>query len=34
MSVHARSLKAYVGDKNIQHMVRYTEMSATRFKDY
>jgi site-specific recombinase XerD len=29
-----RSLQAYLGHKNIQHTVRYTEMSATRFKDF
>jgi integrase len=28
-----RSLQAYLGHKNIQHTVRYTEMSPTRFKD-
>jgi site-specific recombinase XerD len=29
-----RSLQAYLGHKNIQHTVRYTEMSPTRFKDF
>jgi len=29
-----RALQAYLGDKNIQHTVRYTEMSPTRFKDF
>jgi type 1 fimbriae regulatory protein FimB/type 1 fimbriae regulatory protein FimE len=29
-----RSLQAYLGHKNIQHTVRYTELSATRFKDF
>jgi len=29
-----RSLQAYLGHKNIQHMVRYTEMSPTLFKDF
>jgi type 1 fimbriae regulatory protein FimE len=29
-----RSLQAYIGHKNIQHTTRYTEMSATRFKDF
>jgi site-specific recombinase XerD len=29
-----RSLQAYPGHKNIQHTVRYTEMSPTRFKDF
>src|SRR5579872_2749711 len=29
-----RTLQAYLGHKNIQHTVRYTELSATRFKDF
>jgi len=29
-----RALQAYLGHKNIQHTVRYTEMSPTRFKDF
>ncbi len=29
-----RSLQAYLGHKNIQHTVRYTELSQTRFKDF
>jgi type 1 fimbriae regulatory protein FimB/type 1 fimbriae regulatory protein FimE len=29
-----RALQAYLGHKNIQHTVRYTELSATRFKDF
>jgi integrase len=29
-----RSLQAYLGHKNIQHTVRYSEMSPTRFKDF
>ena len=29
-----RSLQAYLGHKNIQHTVRYTELSPTRFKDF
>jgi type 1 fimbriae regulatory protein FimB/type 1 fimbriae regulatory protein FimE len=29
-----RSLQAYLGHRNIQHTVRYTEMSATRFRDF
>jgi integrase len=29
-----RALQAYLGHKNIQHSVRYTEMSPTRFKDF
>jgi integrase len=29
-----RSLQAYIGHRNIQHTTRYTEMSATRFRDF
>jgi integrase len=29
-----RALQAYLGHKNIQHTVRYTELSADRFKDF
>jgi site-specific recombinase XerD len=29
-----RSLKDYLGHKNIQHTVRYTELAPTRFKDF
>ena len=29
-----RSLQAYLGHANIQHTVRYTELSATRFKNF
>jgi integrase len=29
-----RSLQAYLGHKNIQHTVRYSEMSPMRFKDF
>ena len=29
-----RALQAYLGHKNIQHMVRYTELSPTRFKNF
>jgi hypothetical protein len=25
---------AYLGHKNIQHTVRYTELAPTRFKDF
>jgi integrase len=32
--VDTRSLQAYLGHKNIQHTVRYTELSRTRFKDF
>ena len=28
-----RTLQAYLGHKNIQHTVRYTELLATRFKN-
>jgi integrase len=29
-----RSLQAYLGHRSIQHTVRYTELSPTRFKDF
>jgi integrase len=29
-----RALQAYLGHRNIQHTVRYTEMSPMRFKDF
>ena len=29
-----RALQAYLGDKNIQHTVRYTELSPIRFKNF
>ena len=29
-----RSLQAYLGHKNIQHTVRYSELSATRFTSF
>ena len=29
-----RSLQAYLGHKNIQHTVRYTELAPTRFKNF
>jgi type 1 fimbriae regulatory protein FimB/type 1 fimbriae regulatory protein FimE len=29
-----RALQAYLGHKNIQHTVRYTELSPSRFKDF
>jgi integrase len=29
-----RSLQAYLGHRNIQHTVRYTELSPARFKDF
>jgi integrase len=32
--VDTRSLQAYLGHKNIQHTVRYTEMAPDRFRDF
>src|SRR6476620_11778434 len=32
--VDTRSLQAYLGHRNIQHTVRYTELSPTRFKNF
>jgi type 1 fimbriae regulatory protein FimB/type 1 fimbriae regulatory protein FimE len=29
-----RALQAYLGHKNIQHTVRYIELSPNRFKDF
>src|SRR3984885_5100933 len=29
-----RALQAYLGHKNIQHTVRYTELASTRFKEF
>ena len=29
-----RSLQDYLGHKNIQHTVRYTELAPTRYKDF
>jgi site-specific recombinase XerD len=29
-----RALQAYLGHKNIQHTVRYTELAPNRFKDF
>ena len=29
-----RALQAYLGERNIQHIVSYTEFSPTRFKDF
>ena len=29
-----RALQAYLGHKNIQHTVRYTELAPSRFKDF
>jgi type 1 fimbriae regulatory protein FimB/type 1 fimbriae regulatory protein FimE len=33
-NVDTRSLQAYLGHKNIQHTVRYTELAPTRFKGF
>jgi site-specific recombinase XerD len=34
-SIPARCrLQAYLGHKNIQHTVRYTELAPTRFKNF
>ena len=30
---YSRTLQAYLGHRNIQHTVRYTELSPTRFKN-
>jgi len=32
--VDTRSLQAYLGHRNIQHTVRYSELSPTRFNDF
>jgi len=32
--VDTRSLQSYLGHKNIQHTVRYTELSPERFKKF
>ena len=32
--IDTRALQAYLGHKSIQHTVRYTELSPTRFKDF
>jgi len=29
-----RALQVYLGHRNIQHTMRYTELSPTRFKDF
>jgi integrase len=29
-----RAIQLYLGHKNIQHTVRYTELAAGRFKDF
>lgn len=32
--VDTRSIQHYLGHKNIQHTVRYTELAASRFKNF
>ena len=32
--VDTRSLQAYLGHRNIQHTVRYTELAPARFKNF
>jgi hypothetical protein len=32
--IDTRSLQAFLGHKNIQHTVRYTELSPDRFRDF
>jgi type 1 fimbriae regulatory protein FimE len=32
--VDTRSLQHYLGHKNIQHTVRYSELSPERFRDF
>jgi site-specific recombinase XerD len=32
--VDTRTIQGYLGHKSIQHTVRYTELSPTRFKDF
>jgi integrase len=34
MGHDTRALQAYLGHRNIQHTVRYTELSTTRFKNF
>ena len=31
---NTRALQAYLGHKNIQHIVRHTELSPMNFKDF
>ena len=33
-TTNTRALQHYLGHKNIQHTVRYTEMAPDRFKDF
>ena len=32
--LYTRALQHYLGHKNIQHTVRYTELSPDRFRDF
>jgi site-specific recombinase XerD len=32
--IDTRSIQHYLGHKNIQHTVRYTELAASRFKNF
>jgi hypothetical protein len=32
--VDTRTIQAYLGRKNIQHIVRYTDLALTRFKNF
>jgi site-specific recombinase XerD len=32
--VDTRSLQAFLGHRNIQHTVRYTELSGSRFRNF
>jgi type 1 fimbriae regulatory protein FimB/type 1 fimbriae regulatory protein FimE len=31
---HTRAIQQYLGHKNIQHTVRYTRLSAARFRNF
>ena len=34
LGLPTRAIQHYLGQKNIQHTVRYTEMAATRFNGF
>jgi hypothetical protein len=34
LTAYTRSLQAYLGHKNIQHTVRYTELAPKRFMEF